>query len=374
MPSWLRWTLALTAACAALGTWLLITDIWLRLQGDPGAEQYTREMDRMQREYRQASITLTRLARLDTVRRLLPDSSRLVVSTGRDAPPEFEKWIAAGAAAEYAPAPSPRVPVIIAYGAGERFSNERVLNIGIRGGVDFLAGMDNGVSFCAVAGGVPSWSGNERWWTRYLTGLATRPLGPCRLWARYGAPGEAVRVWLAAGAMYFASDADPALPLPDSLRGRRIFGAHHERQLELGLEPCLAGNARRCREALLGSGAPGPAGPARLAGALVTSGGNDWFWSDWPPRAATRLLATLEAEFGAGRFARFWTASGDVETAFRDAFGTPLEVWAMRSLQAVYGRAPTGPRLAAGTLLLSFITLGLLAGVAVAVSRRRTVA
>jgi hypothetical protein len=172
--------------------------------------------------------------------------------------------------------------------------------------------------------------------------------------------------------MRFARDADPALPQPDSLRGRRLFGVHHERQLELGLEPCLAGNARRCRDVLLGVGEVSPRTSA-LAGALVTGRDDVWFWTEWPDAGGARLLASLEAEFGTTSFARFWTASGDVETAFRDAFGSPLEVWAMRSLQAIYGRAPTGPRLAAGTLLLSFITLGLLAGVAVAASRRRTV-
>jgi hypothetical protein len=137
MPSWLRWALALTALCAGLGTWLLTTDVWLRFQSEPGAEQYTRDMWRMQREYHQAVITLTRLARLDTVRRLLPDSPRLVVSANADAPPELADSVAAGAAAEYAPAPSPRVPVVIAYRAREPYGNVRGLDVSHD--VDFAA-------------------------------------------------------------------------------------------------------------------------------------------------------------------------------------------------------------------------------------------
>ena len=84
------------------------------------------------------------------------------------------------------------------------------------------------------------------------------------------------------------------------------------------------------------------------------------------------LAAALEAEFGRERFERFWISTADVETAFRSSFGLPLEEWAMRWLQGVYGRTPAGPRLATPALLLSLVTLGLLAAAVVAASRHRT--
>jgi hypothetical protein len=172
--------------------------------------------------------------------------------------------------------------------------------------------------------------------------------------------------------MRFARDGDVPAPLPDSLRSRRIFGGRREHQLEFTVEPCLSGDARRCREALLGVG-ESPSGRVALDGVLVTSRADDWFWREWPPPVATRLLAMLEEEYGRERFARFWGSAEDVEQAFRTSFDTRLEFWAMQSLQRIYGRAPTGPRLEAGTLLLSFSALGLLVGVAIAANRRRTV-
>jgi hypothetical protein len=169
--------------------------------------------------------------------------------------------------------------------------------------------------------------------------------------------------------MHFARDAEVLEPLPDSLRTRRIFGARRERQVGFGLELCLTSNAERCRQALLQPAAdtlvPAP------ANVLATSRPYWWWWAEWPDGSA-HLLAALEAEFGPERFARFWTSAEPVERAFRGSFGLPLEAWVMGRLQSVYGRSPTGPRLAGTTILLSLSTLGLLLAVAVAVGRRRT--
>jgi hypothetical protein len=372
MPRWLKWSLSLAAACAALGTWLLTVAVWPYREADVREWRYERELMDLRLEYRQVSNTLNRLARLHVVRPLLPDSPGLVVRINADAPPELAGWLAAGAAAEYSPAPLPRLPVVIALRPRHRFGDVPGLNFDLGRDVDFFAGADSVGPFCAVVGNEAHWRGDARWQRLFLTRFSRQPLGPCRLWAKYGAPGEGVRRWLAAGAMAFTRNADLASPLPDSLRTRHIFGGRREHQLDFLIEPCLAGNARRCREALLRPGQP-PSVPTTLGDVLVSSRADDWFWREWPRPETARLLASLEAEHGTGRFAGFWTSAEDVERAFQDAFGTPLEVWAIRSLQAHYGRAPIGPRLAASTLLLSFVTLGLLIGVAVAVSRRRTV-
>jgi len=375
MPNWVKWLLALGAACIALGAWLLVGDVALHPEWLGGAADYQPEVARLEREYRRTSVLAERVAMLDVVRGLMPDSPRLALELRGDSAAALSAQLAAAAASEYAPAAAPRVPVIIATrpprptrSAGRvpgSTSAEYTVTASSGPRADFVAGTDRGAPYCAVSFDALTRL-SARW---YQSSLVVQPLGPCRLWARYGQPGPDVQNWLAHGAFDFTRDADLLLPLTDTLRGRRIFGVPREQRVGWRLEACLQGDARGCRQALLEPTA-GEHVASAPAGVLATDR-SYWWWLE-PGDPSVHLAAALEAEFGRERFEQFWTSTADVETAFRASFGLPLEAWAMRWLQGVFGRTPAGPRLAAPTLLLSLVTLGLLAAAVVALSRHRT--
>ena len=84
-------------------------------------------------------------------------------------------------------------------------------------------------------------------------------------------------------------------------------------------------------------------------------------------------MGDLEAEFGAERFARFWTSDQSVDEAFLGAFGEPMEEWTMRWAQGLMGFHKTGPSIDPLSILLTLVTVITCGGLAVATGTRRTV-
>jgi len=86
------------------------------------------------------------------------------------------------------------------------------------------------------------------------------------------------------------------------------------------------------------------------------------------------LLSDVAAEFGAERFAAFWTSDEDVPEAFEAAFGIPLGEWVVSWSDAHFARTAAGPAIsstaASGTIMLMMLCT-LFAGVW---ARRRRVA
>lgn len=208
---------------------------------------------------------------------------------------------------------------------------------------------------------------------------AAPTLGTCRLYAKYGLPGEPVRRWLEHGATAYArrdvaqTASEPATPW----FGRRyIFGSYlFGRAGSLTVDQCLAGREDACAAIFLD---PGLAElsitrdreQARRAAALSVRddarilSGEGMF-----------LLSDLERAFGPEAFARFWTSDADVESAFRDAFGVEVGAWMLSWADATLGVDLPGPQLAgSGSTLPVVLTLALFALVAIARVRKHTVA
>lgn len=215
-----------------------------------------------------------------------------------------------------------------------------------------------------------------------------QPLGPCRLWVRYGAPSRQVLAWLAAsghllefdsvrvgdgwwddyyvGARGFMSEESANTPR------RVLFGIrqYDERtdNVALAAQGCLAGREELCLEAAFDpdnwryrrSEAESRALQYRARyAALETIGG---FFGD------------IERSLGPERFERFWTGATEPEAELAAALGEPLDEWTHAWLVAQFGAEPTGPRLEPGTLLLSLLAVAALIGAALVTARRRAIA
>ena len=78
----------------------------------------------------------------------------------------------------------------------------------------------------------------------------------------------------------------------------------------------------------------------------------------------------LEEEFGPERFGRFWQSPRSPSEAFEDAFGEPMDLYVMRWAKKYYDPIPRGPGVPVQATLLTFLTLGILAGGALRRGRR----
>ncbi|HUP52199.1 MAG TPA: hypothetical protein VM198_06975 [Longimicrobiales bacterium] len=209
--------------------------------------------------------------------------------------------------------------------------------------------------------------------------------GACRLYAKYGAPGERIQAWLDASALGFARVAVPTFAadfartaLPPRPRGvMRLFGLSRPplADQDLATQACLAGRASACERALTD--------PEVISAPF---GDEAWLVANTPassfgfgPSLGTPpfgylddgLLYELEARYGPDAFARFWTSTESVPEAFEAAFGEPLGTWVLRWIEGHVGLYRAGPSLPWGTLGWSLAALIAMAGVVTAAARRR---
>ena len=199
-------------------------------------------------------------------------------------------------------------------------------------------------------------------------------LGPCRFWARYGAPGPAI-----AGALpefgVFLGAARPA-PVDDQPFRRRLFGV---RQWDAPSAPhvvaqaCAAGRMDACERTL------DPSTWMRSAFGFVQRGVDDpaigvrarWDRQLGPPAS---FVAELERALGPESFAEFWRAGGEPGSALENATGVPAPQWMHGWIVARFGAEPRGPRVPPGTLLLTLLPVAALAAASLVVAARRRVA
>jgi hypothetical protein len=211
--------------------------------------------------------------------------------------------------------------------------------------------------------------------------------GACRLYAKYGAPGERIQAWLDASALGFARVAVPTFAadfartgLPVRPRGvMQIFGLSRPplADLDLATQACLAGSASACERALTD--------PEVISAPF---GDEAWLVANTPASAFgfgpslsappfgyldDGLIYELEARYGSEAFARFWTSTESVPEAFEEAFGEPLGTWVLHWIEGHVGLYRAGPSLPWGTLGWSLLALMAMAGVVTAAARRRRV-
>jgi hypothetical protein len=206
-------------------------------------------------------------------------------------------------------------------------------------------------------------------------------LGPCRIYAKYGAPGDMIQEWLEAASLGFARVAAPtyaadiARMQPPARGTMRLFGMTRPPQASanVAVQACLAGRADACERALTD--------PELIAPQV---GDEAWIVANSPASslgggAATPpfgylddgLLYEWEATFGTEAFRRFWTSTRPVPDAFETAFGEPLGEWVLGWAEHHVGLYRAGPSIPSGALGWCLLTLSALAAVATATAARR---
>ena len=380
MASRMRWGLGLVGLCVltALAVRTSTRDPIVRV-----VEQ--QRVWQLQSEIRSYNSALMDWAALDSVEALLPPSADVTVRLRADLPDSLPGPRNAGAQlsdsairivsdaldAQLARIGGSRVRLaVVALPSllGRSGRVEQARSEPIR----YFAGSDDRGAWCAVVAGVYG-PHQERETVDLLVGNGD-PLGPCRLWARYGAPGAGIRAWLP-HAGYLMSRAGATPPDPPASR-RSLFGIRRYddevRGAGMAAQACLGGRADACPEAVLDRDqwlASLPRGEHR-GPALHARSRFGWAGND----VMERLFADLERELGTEDFARVWRADAPVEPVLEDALDADLGTWLLEWARARFGTEPRGPLMHWSTWLLSVLALLPLVGAALAIAQRRRVA
>ena len=213
---------------------------------------------------------------------------------------------------------------------------------------------------------IPAWD-STRGLPRQLEDRLRRGLGPCAFFARWGVPGEPVRIWMARRHYDLASvpswDRERSEPPEASWMMDRNTGwfwaaVYGHPIAAIG---CLAGRAQSCRTAVLaGAGdALGDSQP-RLVDTSVR------WWREERLVQGSQYFGDVAREVGYDRFLRFWNSTEPVDTALATALKMPVGKWTERWERRFLPRLPLG-----AAAPLSAAVLGiLLGGAAVALVAR----
>ncbi len=206
-------------------------------------------------------------------------------------------------------------------------------------------------------------------------------LGACRLVAEYGAPGPGIRAWLERGATWYGHSAGVrprwAMRMDEGMYGPSTFGRRRNfnGRDDMRGDACRAGRPKECVSAFLD-----PLGKiAEERGFHLTAEDRSLGvvpWSAASPLGYTSafLLWDLEQQFGPRRVQAFWTSTADVPTAFRSAFGQPLDQWLMAWVSTHERMTTAGPGLPRGDTLGALLLLAVSAIVGGWWAHRRRVA
>jgi len=213
---------------------------------------------------------------------------------------------------------------------------------------------------------IPAW-----YWTRglprQLEDRLRRGLGPCAFVARWGVPGEPVRVWMARRHYDLASvpswGGERSEPPEGSWMMNRNTGWYWAAVYghPIAAIGCLAGRAQSCRTAVLtGAGDAFGDSQPRLFDTAVR------WWHEERLVQGWQYLGDVAREVGYDRFLRFWNSTEPVDTALATALKMPVGKWTERWERRFL------PRLRLGAAApLSAAVLGiLLGGAAVALVAR----
>jgi len=217
-------------------------------------------------------------------------------------------------------------------------------------------------------------------WRGSDSSSAPAPLGPCLFHAKYGTPGAEIFAWLSSGGYGFGVGTPRYVP---------VAGLHSSGSLIRGFgirtffffspegQRCAQGDREGCRDVALMAGSDPGWSVSQVAAKLrdlqgfgvsvIREGGTGVGFGGH----GVRIFYELEEEFGEEAFARFWTSDRDVEAAFGEAFGLPFEDWLVRWTGEEWGHPAAGPPVPLQATALSFISLGLLAGLALYMGRRK---
>ena len=238
----------------------------------------------------------------------------------------------------------------------------------------YFAGRDSAGGYClGTFSGLPSLL------------LYGEPLGPCRVWLRYGAPSAPVLRWLAHSGhvLEFDSVLSPILgsefvgpqyfswyDRPGTSR-RALFGIRQFDEeadyIGLGAQGCLAGREELCLDAVMDPD-EWRFRRARVRGSALQTRSR---YSALETIGA--LFGEVERELGPEGFAQFWTASTEPQRDLEAALGEDLNRWLMHWLREQFGPEPRGPVVPPATLLLALLTVAALTGAALLMAARRQI-
>jgi hypothetical protein len=194
-------------------------------------------------------------------------------------------------------------------------------------------------------------------------------LAPCLYYARFGAPGAAVRTWLEGTGYRGIQSVDwlvrPAAGVPDqywwyqpgawsdqmgwaralAVLPTLAFGSAERTppyHLGANVVACLAGRREGCDRAIV---AP-EAGPRRVLGSIpgVVPRPSDHLWLSATEIGPVRWTSELIRTGGDQRFQRLWASDGNFAAAFETVYGQPLDTsvldWARVHWERRLGRPP----------------------------------
>ncbi|HUF49860.1 MAG TPA: hypothetical protein VMN60_03445 [Longimicrobiales bacterium] len=202
-------------------------------------------------------------------------------------------------------------------------------------------------------------------------------LGPCRWWATYGAPGPQLAQWLRQAGYRLAMNRPPVVrDAVAPVRDRAFARRRPNRDMSALAESCIIGNADHCLQTVVTPHTDSELSrwtPFAYGGSPAIAYGRVYWGSVHFSGRENAILAELERDYGAERFARFWRSDTDVQTAFATVYGTAFATWLQQWARARFSGVER-PRVLNGmTLLLSLLTLGALAAAGIIEAQRRQI-
>lgn len=204
-------------------------------------------------------------------------------------------------------------------------------------------------------------------------------LGPCAFYAAFGPPGPGVETWLRERGYDVAADAVwPARADGNTgiLVARKPSRKEElERWLDfqrswrsMDITACSGGDRASCTRSVRSAARTYQRSPIP-DGLVIQRRG--WEYQSHLGPAVPTFLADLLTVYGREKFARFWRSSGELEPAFKAAFGESVGDFTMRWMRYRYGPDKRGPYIAPRSALLSVVTSLGLVGLCAAMATRR---
>jgi hypothetical protein len=211
---------------------------------------------------------------------------------------------------------------------------------------------------------------------RDLDGVLRRTIGPCAFYAAFGRPAPVIERWLGARRYDIAMDVAWDRGAEYARAGASWFSNwmpsseapwmwHWLYQAPPATVGCIGGRASACGDYVLAG--------ANATGLLRTTLATDFERRGPTLPGATLILSDALREFGAARFARFWTTRLPVDSAFRIAMDTSLAQWITDRQRTLTPWLPIGPAVPFTSSVLSVLAVLVAIALAIVTGQRRQV-
>jgi hypothetical protein len=219
-----------------------------------------------------------------------------------------------------------------------------------------------------------------------------RVLGPCALYATFGAPGPLIAGWLQRTGWQMAQEMDWSRVSPawrederfdDALVAGQFLPETNAWRLRDALSndgvACMAGRAGACAAGVLNATWMSKDDRAWYQSVIGAHEVSAYLWASWGWQqgfgpAEGWMLSDMVHDLGRKRFETFWASPQAPATAFETAAGQPLGQWVESWTQRTYGRDELGPWLPVHDRLAGLLVIGAGVLLALVFARERRVA